>query len=71
MGGIAELRMEGRKVPPFEAVVVGPNDRVLLVFPAGLTEEDLQYFRSIIADEWQKRVLLVSGVEQVAILKGE
>lgn len=53
------------------AVVVGPEDRLVLVFE-GLTEADLARVReSLDAIPFGDRVLIVGGPAELAVLRGE
>ncbi len=53
--------------------VVGPNDRLVIVLPADTNPERMKYVRQHLDQldpEFSARVLLVAGVEELAVLRG-
>lgn len=55
-----------------EVVTLGPDDRLVVVFPADFSEDEAANAHEIIkARGWGERVLMLAGVEQLAVLRGE
>lgn len=55
-----------------ETVVLGPEDRLVIVLPETTTPEIMK--RAIEATDargWGERVLFVAGVEQLAVIRAE
>lgn len=60
--GLAELK----------AVMVGPTDRLVLVFRADITMAEAARIRALLAEiHLDDRVLIVAGVQGLAVLRGE
>lgn len=55
-----------------EVVTLGPDDRLVVVFPADFSEDEAANAHEIIkARGWADRVLMLASVEQLAVLRGE
>jgi hypothetical protein len=67
-----ERELEARTLPQVLAtVVVGPGDRLVLVFPAGTTAGTAARFRATLRElDMSDRVLIVAGIEELAVLRG-
>lgn len=54
------------------AIVVGPDDRLVIVLPKATDPMQLDLFRCVLDQrDWGDRVLIVAGVEELAVLRGE
>lgn len=59
------------KIPePLAQIELGPADRLVLVYPKTLTRADGEYIsKTLKAKGWGDRVLIVAGVEELAVLR--
>lgn len=70
MNKIEEERTE--KLPEIlETVVVGPEDKLVIVAPADTNVAELDEIRESVEERGlEGRVLVLAGVEQLAVLRG-
>lgn len=67
-----KIHVDLRELPDvLGAVVLGPDDRLVLVFPRDLTQDQAAEFRQrLVRYGFADRVLIVAGVEELAVLRG-
>lgn len=54
-----------------EALVVGPNDGLVIHLPGRETREDVDAFMAQMTERFGDRVAIIVGAAQVSVLKGE
>jgi hypothetical protein len=59
------------KVDGHPALVLGPDDTLVVVLPIGTSRREFDQLRVDFADRFGGRVLLIAGAEQLAVLRNE
>jgi hypothetical protein len=67
----AQARMARERELALATIVLGPADRLVVVFPTGTTQATAARFRDTLRElGMSDRVLLVAGIQELAVLRG-